>query len=287
MNPTRNHRIVSQDSAFVQKPFFFLSSALPLAVALAVCAPTRTAPLAVVSEKAVACRDDPADRRTPMLRTNCAAKLCSRELGTIQHDIVSNDPNTSDVNTKGQNMNADWLVRVGPVVGALFLARIVGKWRGSKRQKAAMTTPLFDGALLEAVFQPRPRDGDDADLLAEVRDTLRHLNRQAWAEEFWGLNEQITALNAKIGPPQQATLRRALLRLLTANDRWLQLVAAKTAADLSMTEAVLPLRAILEMGDSQTFSASKAEYSSADAVGLRFRKVLEEALATLTLETAP
>gem|GEM_PF-101675 len=109
-------------------------------------------------------------------------------------------------------MNVDWLVRVGPVVGALFLARTIGKWRGSKKQRAAMTTPLFDGALLEAVFQPRPRDGDDPDLLAEVRDTLAHLNRQAWAEEFWGLNEQIAALYAKIGPPQQATLRRALLR---------------------------------------------------------------------------
>jgi len=41
------------------------------------------------------------------------------------------------------------------------------------------------------------------------------------------------------------------------------------------------------MGDSQTFSASKAEYSSADAIDLRFRKVLEEALATLTPETTP
>ena len=101
------------------------------------------------------------------------------------------------------------------------------------------------------------------------------------------MNEQITALNATLAPPQQATLRRALLRLVTANDRWLQLVAAKTAADLGMAEAVLPLRAILEMGDSQTFSVSKAEYSSADAVDLRFRKVLEEALATLTTEATP
>jgi len=184
-------------------------------------------------------------------------------------------------------MNADWLVRVGPVVGALFLARIVGKWRGTKREQAAMTTPLFDAALLEAVFQPRLKDGDDADLLAEVRDTLAHLNRQAWAEEFWGLHQQIAALDASLGPPQKATLRRALLRLLTANDRWLQLVAAKTAADLNLAEAVPPLRAILEMGDSQRFSTNKAEYSAADAVDLRLRTVLEEALATLTAEATP
>lgn len=184
-------------------------------------------------------------------------------------------------------MTTDWLVRVGPILGALFVARIVGKWRGSKKQQAAMTTPLFDAALLEAVFHPRAKDGDDPALLAEVRDTLAHLNRQAWAEEFWGLHAQIAALDATLAPPQKATLRRVLLRLLTANDRWLQLVAAKTAADLGLAEAVPPLRAILEMGDSQKFSHSKAEYSSADAVDRRFRIVLEEALATLTMEATP
>ena len=183
-------------------------------------------------------------------------------------------------------MNVEWLMRVGPVVGALFLARIVGQWRGAKRQRAAMMTPLFDAAQLEAVFQPRAKDGDDPALLAEVRDTLAHLNRQAWAEEFWGLHGQIAALDATLAPPQKATLRRALLRLLIANDRWLQLVAAKTAADLGLADAVPPLRAILEMGDSQTFSMSKAEYSSADAVDLRVRSVLEESLATLTAGAA-
>ena len=183
-------------------------------------------------------------------------------------------------------MNWIGLERGVVVVGAIFFARVVGKWRGTKRERVALTTPLFDGATLEAVFQPRPRDGDDPDLLAEVRDTLLHLNRQAYAEEFWGLNAQITALDGTLGAAQKATLRRALLRLLTANDRWLQLVAAKTAADLGLAEAVPPLRAILEMGDSQRFSASKAEYSGGDAVDLRFRSVLEESLATLTRSAA-
>ena len=184
-------------------------------------------------------------------------------------------------------MNAIWLERASLAVGAYFFARIVGKWRGTKRERLALTTPLFDATLLEAVFQPRPRDGDDPDLLAEVRDTLAHLNRQAYAEEFWGLDTQITALNEKLGPNQKATLRRALIRLLTANDRWLQLVAAKTSADLGLPEAVPPLRALLEMGDSQRFSVNKAEYSSADSVDLRFRTVLEESLATLTESKAP
>ena len=75
-----------------------------------------------------------------------------------------------------------------------FLARVWGKWRAAKREQAALTTPLVDAALLEATFAPRPRDGDDPDLLAEMRDTLAHLNRQAYAEEFWGLNAQLSAL---------------------------------------------------------------------------------------------
>ena len=179
-------------------------------------------------------------------------------------------------------MNALWLERSGIALSMYFLARTVGRLRGSKKQKIALQTPLVDAAILEAVFQPRPKDGDDADLLAELRDTLAHLNRQAWAEEFWGLHAQIAALSKTLGPAQNATLRRAILRLLTANDRWLQLVGAKTAADLGVAEAILPIQAILEMGDSQRFTQGKAEISDAEALDVRFRLVLQDSLATLT-----
>ena len=164
-------------------------------------------------------------------------------------------------------MNWVGLERGVVVVGVIFLARVVGRFRSSKRDKTALTTPLVDAAILEAVFQARPKDGDDANLLAEMRDTLTHLNRQAYAEEFWSLHEQLTALDATLGPAQKATLRRALVRLVTANDRWLQIVGAKTAANLGASDVVPPLRALLELG------------GSADARG---RQVLEEALNTLT-----
>lgn len=183
-------------------------------------------------------------------------------------------------------MNALWLERSGLALTVYFVARTVGRYRGSKKQKQAMQTPLVDAAILEAVFHPRPKDGDDADLLAELRDTFAHLNRQAWAEEFWGLHVQIAALSETLGPAQNATLRRAVLRLVTANDRWLQLVGAKTAADLGMAEAVPPIQAILEMGDSMRFTPSNAEVSEANALDVRFRLVLQEALATLT-DTVP
>ena len=179
-------------------------------------------------------------------------------------------------------MNGIWLERSAVALTMYFLARTVGRFRGSKKQQVALQTPLVDAATLEAVFQPRAKDADDAVLLAELRDTLTHLNRQAWAEEFWDLHTQIAALAQTLGPAQNATLRRAILRLLTANDRWLQVVAAKTAADLSMAEAIPPLQAILEMGDSQRFSPGKAEVSASEVLDVRFRLVLEDALATLT-----
>ena len=167
-------------------------------------------------------------------------------------------------------MNAIWLERSSIPLGVYFLARALGKVQGAKRQRIAHTTPLVDAALLEAVFQPRPKEGDDANLLAEVRDTLAHLNRQAYAEEFWDLHAQIATLDQTLAAPQRATLRRALLRMVTANDRWLQMVGAKTSADLGYTVAILPLRALLETGISDES---------------RFRLVLQEALETLTGET--
>lgn len=179
-------------------------------------------------------------------------------------------------------MNVLWLERSGLALTAYFLARTVGRYRGAEKQRQAMQTPLVDAAILEAVFHPRVKDGDDVDLLAELRDTFAHLNRQAWAEEFWGLHAQIAALSETLGPNQNATLRRAVLRLLTANDRWLQVVGAKTAADLGMTEAVPPIQAILETGSSQRSTQSKVEASDADALGVQFRLVLQDALAALT-----
>jgi hypothetical protein len=168
-------------------------------------------------------------------------------------------------------MNALWLERSGIALTLYFFARTVGRFRGTKMQQVALKTPLVDAAVLEAVFHPRLKDGDDPDLLGELRDTFAHLNRQAWAEEFWGLHAQIAALSETLGSAQNATLRRAVLRLLSSNDRWLQLVGAKTAADLGLSEAVPIIQALLER-----------EASGSDDLDVRVRIVLEEAQAALT-----
>lgn len=170
--------------------------------------------------------------------------------------------------------------RGGALLALLFGSRVWAQWRTARRARVSLTTPLVDAAILEAAFAPRA--GDDPDLLAEMRDTLLHLNRQAYAEEFWGLHTQLTALYAALQPGPQATMRRALVRLLTANDRWLQLLAARTCADLHITEAVPPLRALLEIGAPPRFAPGEAHPAQVGQIDTRYRAEMENALAALS-----
>ncbi|BDI33277.1 hypothetical protein CCAX7_53280 [Capsulimonas corticalis] len=169
-------------------------------------------------------------------------------------------------------LGAQAFINTGVFLGLTFAARVWSKWRVDRRKQAALRTPLVDGAVLEAALTPRPADGDDADLLAELRETFALLNRQAYAEEFWGLHQQLETLDATLGAPQRATLRRALLRLLASSDRWLQLVSAKACADLQVAEAAAPIQLLL---------GAEGEPSKSDGVGDRYRTVLEEALVKL------
>ncbi len=179
-------------------------------------------------------------------------------------------------------MNPIVLERGSALLALIFASRVWARWRVGRRQRAALVTPLVDAATLEAVFAPRPRDGDDTNLLAEMRDTFAHLNRQAYAEEFWNLHAQLAALAPSLSDPARATLRRAIVRLVVANDRWLQLVGAKTAAALRVTEAAVPLRGVLEMGDANRFAEGHDGYGAGRAVEARFRAELEAALAALS-----
>lgn len=177
-------------------------------------------------------------------------------------------------------MNPVIFERGGALLALLFGSRMWAGWRAARRARAALTTPLVDAAVLEAVFAPRA--GEDPDLLAEIRDTLLHLNRQAYAEEFWGLHAQLTALYPTLRPAAQATMRRALVRLLTANDRWLQLLAARTCADLRLAEAVPPLRALLELGVPPRFIPGETSPALVGQIDTRYRTELENALAALS-----
>ena len=157
--------------------------------------------------------------------------------------------------------------RAAVILLVLFGSRAWAKYQSVRRDRAALVTPLVDRTVLEAVFAPRARDADDPALLDEMRDTFLHLNREAYAEEFYRLDAQLATLYQTLAPAAQATMRRALLRLVTANDKWLPLVGAKTCAALGLREAAAPLRAQLEMDTS---------------MDKRYRAALEDALQTLS-----
>lgn len=158
-------------------------------------------------------------------------------------------------------------LKTAGVIGGYFAIRVIAGWRVERRERAALTTRLVDPILLETTFAPR--EGDDPNLLAEVRDTLAHLNRRAFAEEFWNVSDQIVALDKKLPKKARSTLRAALLRMLDTDDRWLRIVAAKSSGALKVEDAEPRLQALI---DSLTAAAAADE---------RFRTVLTEALDEL------
>jgi len=160
-------------------------------------------------------------------------------------------------------MNPLFFGKTAAFIGGLFAIRIIAGYRVDRRKKASMLTPLVDPILLETTFAAR--GGDDANLLAELRDTLAHLNRQAYAEEFWNVSDQIVALEKQLPKKAKSTLRSALLRMLDTDERWLQIVGAKTSGALNVDEALPRMRALV---DDLTD----------DAIDVRFRIVLTEAL---------
>lgn len=161
-------------------------------------------------------------------------------------------------------MNAAvWLERGGLALLLYFAASAAGRFQAERKRRAASKIPLADAAIVEAVFHPRPADGDDPALLSDLRDRFARVNNRASADEFLALHTEIAALSQALDPAQSASLRRALLRALASEDPWLQAAAAQAAADLQIAEAAPRLAALL--------AAPPA--SGADAA--RLRRVLE------------
>ena len=128
--------------------------------------------------------------------------------------------------------------RGGVALALYFVALAAGRFRAARRQRAALQTPLFDAAVLEAVFHPRLQDGDDAALMTHLREMFVAVNRQADVEKFSHLHTQIAALSQTLALAQSATLRRAVLRLAASNDAALQSAGAQIATDLGLADSV-------------------------------------------------
>lgn len=133
-------------------------------------------------------------------------------------------------------MTKEGFVKLGLVVALPFVVRITAKWRASKKERIAHSIPLFDGAVLEAALEPRLAS-DDRDVLLEIKDTLTKLNRQTLAEELWDLPNQLSDYYKALSDQGKSTLERALVRMIESTDRWLQLLAARTAGNIRYTSA--------------------------------------------------
>ncbi|MGO8674039.1 MAG: hypothetical protein ACLQVD_22100 [Capsulimonadaceae bacterium] len=159
------------------------------------------------------------------------------------------------------------LLKTVLVVGGIYAIRLLARWRVATRRRSELTTPLVDPVLLETTFVAH--DGDDVNLLAEVRDTLAHLNRQCYAEEFWNVDEQLSSLDSRLPQEARSTLRRAALRMLGTPSRWLQIVGTRTSARLGLPEALPDLRSLVETLDSK------------NPVDRRLRLIIDEAISEL------
>jgi len=165
------------------------------------------------------------------------------------------------------------LLKTGAAIGGGILIRALARARVEGRKRRELTEPLIDRVRLETYFVPEP--GDDPNLVAEVRDTIAHLNRQAWAEEFYSLPEQLAALDNGLPKAAKATLRRLMARLIRSDDRWLILVGARTlmrldakAAEGEIGETVKGLREKPDATDADRGLAAELERIAAgdDAV---------------------
>ena len=178
-------------------------------------------------------------------------------------------------------MNVQYLLYAAAMGATGLGARLWVKFKHDRKARAGYETPLIDEAQLALVFMPRAKDGDDPDVLAELHQTFSHLNRQTYAAEFWDMDKQLATYYSRLPDPLRPTMRRALVRLLIANDRWLQVVGAKTSAALLLPEAVPPLRALLEIGDSLRPGDPEKDYGRQDQASDRFFTEIEAALMKL------
>ena len=171
-------------------------------------------------------------------------------------------------------INPSRLIYILGVAAIPVIARTWVRLKRERRQKREAKLPLFDAVLLEIALTPK-QDGDDSDVLIEIRETLAHLNRREYAEEFWGLDEQLAAYHERIPPTSRPTMKRAVLRLLDQPDHWLEGVAAKTSARLCFDEARDKIEALLQAGEP-------AQPGAELVAEKRFRKELADAFEALT-----
>jgi hypothetical protein len=161
------------------------------------------------------------------------------------------------------------LVYAGGIAAITFVSSVWTKYKMAKRARREGVLPLFD--LVQLEIATTPHADETSDVLTEIRETLQHLNRRRFAEEVWGLDEQLATYYSRLPDALQPTMHGVLLRFIQSNDRWLQIVGAKTSATLNLRENRPVIDALLQ----------KTSEPALDESSKRFRTELEAALKRL------
>jgi hypothetical protein len=161
------------------------------------------------------------------------------------------------------------LLYAGGMAGIIFVSRVWTKYKLDARAKHEETLPLFD--LVQLEIATTSQADDDADVLAEIRETFTRLNRRRFATEVWALDTQLAKYYARLPNQSRQTMRCVLLRFIQSEDGWLQIVGAKTSAALSLREHGAAIQELLE----------RQPEAGADRALQRFRDEVEAAAVKL------
>ena len=174
-----------------------------------------------------------------------------------------------------------WAVYAGCFVAIGVTSRLWVRFKRDRLARRQFSTPLFEDRLLNAILAVDSADGDDPDVLAEIGVTLRHLNRQSFAEEFRQLDQQLSAYYSKLPKLSRPTMRRALIRMLVSGNRQIEIVAARACASIGMPEAVIPLRALSNQDGVNTIATPDPAAGTGSAGESVFHAEIRAALASL------
>jgi len=142
-----------------------------------------------------------------------------------------------------------WLTYGAGLAAIPFIARVITRIRFDRKARREADLPLFDLVALEVATTPKPGGDDDGDVLAEVRETLTHLNRRMYAQDVWRLPDNLCAYYHNLPSAQKPTMERGICRLIGTDDRWLILIGATTAGKLHLQSSLPYLCHVRDHGD--------------------------------------
>jgi hypothetical protein len=153
---------------------------------------------------------------------------------------------------------------IGATVVAGIFSRIWFSYRKDRAARRAMNTALFPNRVLESILAPG--EDDDPNILSELKNTILLLNRQTYAEEFWNLDKNLVKYHKHIPVKSRPTMERMLIRCIESDEKWLQIMGAKTSSALKLA------------GSEDAIQKAIAKNSADD----RFKTALESCLETLS-----